>query len=469
MDLLEHAAGVWARKWVVLGVALLVAVAVFAWRSTAPEEYVATTTVQVRLPDNLVSDPSSQVDFYAQTVAGLATSRSVVERALDAAGRDDDADDAADEISAVVESDPGFLTITGFGGSGQEAADLADSLSEVLVAEVASQQADDLSDQRAAVTQAIADLGRDRRDALDDGTDPFEKAALDREREALLGSLRTLTEKVPWRLSVVERATAPTAPAAPTPLRDALLAFILALILAAEAVVARRALRGSLSVRDPGKDAADVAGVPALVVRPDRGATALTPLLPAIGSARSVSVVQQARVPRARTAGLLAELLAARGDDVLLVDANPARATVHAQYGVPVAPGLAELRHGDDSSGSTALDDLPRVDTVHVLAAGAAGAAGPDDRPLTEITKAAPQDRVTVAASIASVDDLLGLVADLDGPVVLDVDAATTKRQLRVDVATVRGLGLDLVAVTVATDSWRSRGARRQAQEPERS
>ena len=36
MDLLEHAAGVWARKWLVLGIAVLVAIGVYGWRSTAP-------------------------------------------------------------------------------------------------------------------------------------------------------------------------------------------------------------------------------------------------------------------------------------------------------------------------------------------------------------------------------------------------------------------------------------------------
>ena len=49
MDVLEQLAAVWAKRVVVLATALLVAATVFVWRSTAPEEYVATSTLQVRL------------------------------------------------------------------------------------------------------------------------------------------------------------------------------------------------------------------------------------------------------------------------------------------------------------------------------------------------------------------------------------------------------------------------------------
>jgi hypothetical protein len=474
VDLLEHAAGVWARRYLVLGIALLVAAGVYAWRSAEPEQYVATTQLQVRLPD-VQSDPGSQVEFYAGTVAGLVDSRPVVDDALAAAGRDDDVDDAAELLSAEV-SEAGFVEVSAYGDSAVEAVELADSLAAALVEQVAAEQADDLAEQRAAVTAAIAELGRDRADTFAAGADSFERAALDREREALLGSLRTLAERAPWTLAVVEPAAPPTAPAAPTPLRDALLALILALILAAEGVVVARAVRGSLSARDPAADAGGIAGVPGLLVRPDRGAAALTPLLPAVGSARSVSVVQVGGAPRAHTAGMLAELLAVRGDDVLLVDANPARPAVHAAYDVALAPGLAELRRLDGDPTSR-LESLPRVRHVHVLAAGAAtvsdGPDGPDGtdgtdgagdtgRPLTEIAKTAPQARVTVAASIEEIDDLIALVGDLDGPTVLDVDATTTKRQLRTDVETLRGLGLDLVAVTVSSGGREPRRERRQ-------
>lgn len=464
MDLMEHAAAVWARKYFLLAVALTVAVGVYALRSTAPEQYEATTTLQVRLPDTQVGDPSSQADFYGETVVGLATTRLVVEEALEASGRDVDPDDVVDDITAATDGDT-FLEISASGSTPTEAVELTTALAEVLIEQVAAEQADDFANQRAAVTQAVAQLGRDRRVALSDGTDPFEKAALDREREALLGSLRTIAEKTPWRLEVVVPAVAPRSPSAPTPTRDALLALILVLILGAELIVARRAWRGSLSVRDPAKDAADVAGVPALVVRPGESAAALTPLLPAVGSARSVNVVQSGDVPHAHTAALLAELLAARGDDVLLIDVAKARPTVHAAYGLEAAPGLAELRRAGNVE--TRLKELPRSHGVQVLPAGEVE-VGSGARQVADVVKAAPQDRVALAASISSADGLLDVVAGLDGPLVLDVNSEITRKELRSQVETLRGLGLDLVAVTIS--HHHQRGARefatRRASEP---
>ena len=455
MDLMEHAAAVWARKYFLLAIALTVGLGVYALRSTAPEVYEATTTVQIRLPDTQVGDPSSQADFYGETVVGLATSRLVVEQALEAVGRDDDPEDAADDITAAADGDS-FLELGASGSTPEEAVDLTVALADVLIEQVAAEQAADFASQRAAVTQAVAQLGRDRRSALSDDPDPFEKAALDREREALLGSLRTIAEKTPWRLEVVVPAVAPSSPSAPTPTRDALLALILVLILGAELIVARRAWRGALSVRDPAGDAAGVAGVPALVVRPDQSAAELTPLLPAIGSARTVNVVQSGRVPQAHTAALLAELLAARGEDVLLVDACTTRPTVHAEYGIDVAPGLAELRRSGNLE--SRLRSLPNARGVRVLAAGEVELSSKARR-LGDVVKAAPQDRVALATSVATIDGLLDVVADLDGPLVLDVGADITRKQLRSQVEALRGLGLDLVAVTVTTGD-RSAGRR---------
>lgn len=475
MDLLEHAAGVWARKYVILGVALLLAIGVFGWRSTAPDQYNATTTLQVRLPDTQTSDPSNQVVFYAETVAALATSRGVVEetlrsfvsaddpeKTLEVLSSADAIDDAVASVTAEAGSEPGFVLIEAVGATPTEAAELADALGAVLSKQVAVDQADDLDKQIKAADAALAELSRVRSRALVDGADPFEKAALDREREALLGAQRSLAEKTPWRLAVVEPANLPTSPSAPAPLRDALLALILALILGAEIVVARRAWRGALSARDPGKDAGEIAGVPGLAIRHDQSATGLTPLLPVLHSARTISVIQTGPQAQVRTAALLSELLAARGQDVLLVDANAARPTLHVEYDVALAPGLADLREGSVPAG-TRFKDLPHVRSLYVLPAGEA-VRSHEDRSLEEILKAAPQHHVTIAASVASIEDLLDVARDITGPTVLDIDISMTKRELRAAVDTVRGLGLDLVAVTVSLGSGSERGRKPRQQ-----
>lgn len=453
MDLIEQAAGVWARKWIVLVVALAAAAAVFVWRSAAPEEYSASTTVQVRLPEAGATDPAVQVPYYATSVAGLADSREIVARALAQAGRSgDDVDDASDHVSTSIDSTTGFVTITAGGSTGGEAAALADAMASVLGAEIATDQADDLAAQRAAVTDSIASLA-ERRRQIGSG-DVYAIAALERERESLLGTLRSLTDVASWRLAVVEPAQAPDSADSPQPLRDALLAFIIALLLAGEAVVVARALRGSLSARDPGRDAGDVAGVPAVLVRGEDGPTSLAPLLPQVETGRAVTVIQRGRAAGAHGASMLARLLAARGENVVLVDAAPHNPTVHATVGLSVSPGLTELGAGD-----RVFDELPERSAVRVLVAGRP-TQGSTSSQITRVIKDAPQDRVVIAAASRLVDDLLPISAALDGPTVLEVDASTTRRQLRTDVASLRGLGLDVVGVVVNQAARSARSSR---------
>ncbi|WP_148611753.1 Wzz/FepE/Etk N-terminal domain-containing protein [Nocardioides rubriscoriae] len=457
MDLLEHAAGVWARRWVVLVVALAAAAAVLVWRSTAPDQYVAQTTVQVRLPEDQASDPSVQVGYYADTVVGLTTSRGVLEKALTSLGRpaDEDAVSAVSgDVTAESGTQPGFVTVAATGADGVEAADLADAVAAVLATEVAADQADDLASQRAAITDAIALVGRERREVI--GRDNVAVAALEREREALLGSLRAVADRPSWRLAVVEPATIPDGPASPKPLRDALLALIVALVLAAEGVVLARALRGSLSARDPGRDAAATAGVPAVVIDPDDGPTAVASLLPVLEGDRAVNLVQLGDAPQARAATLVARLLAARGDDVLLVDVAPQRPTVDRELGLDEGPGLTGLAR---TLTPASLDALPQHDRVRVLTAGA---PAPGDHParVARVVEVAPQSRLVLAASVDDVDDLLDVSSALSGPTVLAVDAGVTRKRLREAVTALRGLGLDVVAVTV------HRGQRRSSRAP---
>lgn len=456
MDLLEHAAGVWSRRLLVLAVGLAVAAAVFVWRSSAPEEYAAETTVQVRLPESTSSDLALQVTYYAENVVGLATTRSVLERALENAGLPSDADavdEATADVAAASTARPGFATISATGRSGQEAANLADALAEVVAEEVATDQADDRDARSAAITEAIAEVGRQRREVLDD---TFALAALERERESLLNELRTAAAQPTWRLAVVEPAEVPDAPEAPRPLRDALLALVIALVLAAEGVVLVRAIRGSLSVRDPARDVTRTTGLPAVAVGPDDGPTALGGVLATVSDEHTVSVVQLGSPPRARTAAMLARLLAARGEDVLLADTTARSAAVHLELGIGRIPGLTDL---DPATSAEDLEQLQLVDGIWVLPAGRPSSGGIPAVLVDRVVEVAPQSHLVLAASAQHADDLLDVAAALAAPTVLVLDAGTTRKQLQQAVTAVRGLGLDVVAVVV--ERGNDRGARR--------
>src|SRR3712207_353988 len=117
MDLAEQMSAVWARRYAVVLTALLVAGLVFAWRTASPERYEASSTLQVRVPDIDASDPSTQVEYFAETVVGLLTSRSVVTDALAEVGSDADPDEVSEDVVTEAGGQPGFVTVTASGAT----------------------------------------------------------------------------------------------------------------------------------------------------------------------------------------------------------------------------------------------------------------------------------------------------------------------------------------------------------------
>ncbi len=450
MDLLEQLAGVWRRRFVVFGVALLVAAAVFFWRSSVPDEYEATTTMQVRVPVSEASDPSTQVDYYARTVIALATSRPIVETALLAADRTDDVGAAAAKVTAEQGAEPGFVDVSATGASPEAAAALSDEISAALSATITENQAEDLAAERAALRTALTDVARERADLP--RNQQLEKAALQRESEALRSSLRTAASKAAWQVLIVEAAEAPNGPITPRPLRDALLTFLLAAIVVAEIVIVRRSWRGTLSLRDPARDAGETSGVASVAVGPTDGPAALAALLPRVGDASTVLVIHQGARPSAHSASLLAELLAGYDERILLVDAGtPA---VHLEFGLSGSPGLTDLPEGHELPHAAhalraLLPTQSPVDRLDILPAGDGPRSANPGR-LDHIVSAGGFDRIVVSASVSGLDELVPVLTRLRGPVVLDVEPnAMTRKQLRKQMSALTGLGVEVVAITV--------------------
>lgn len=452
MDLSDQLAAVWARRMVVLVVALLVGAAVFAWRVTSPEQFEASSTLQVRPPVEDTSDPALRVSFYADTVIGLVTSRGVVAATLEELGRDEDPDDVVDLVAAEAGTQPGFVTVQVRDSSPARAVELADALVAAVDERVEADQAADREAERDALTQAIADVGL-QRDQLPQ-SDYAGRAALIRERESLLAALRSSAGRTSWQVTTVAEAQEPTSAVSPRPLRDGLLAAIVALLLLAEGIVVRRAWRGALSAREPARDVREAVGVPAVAVAPDDGVGALAALLPQLADAERVSVVHRGPTPSAHTALLVAELLAARGHDVLLVDVASARGSVHRELGVDAGPGFSDLPT-EERSLRRDLERLPRLGGARVLVAGSAEGAGAREpaATLARVVSHAGAERVVVAASVERPDELYAVLGQGSaGAVVLDVDGASaTKRQLREDAAALVGLQVGLAAATVQT------------------
>jgi hypothetical protein len=244
-----------------------------------------------------------------------------------------------------------------------------------------------------------------------------------------------------------EGAQVPSAPAGPGPTREAVLAFIIAGVLTAQFVALRRRWRGQLSVRDPAATVTGAVGLPAVAVPPGADAGALAALLPAVSPPRVVTVVRRAKRPGAQTGSLLATLLSRRLD-VLLVDGCPSRPSLGRELGVTTSPGLTDLPR-PDAALRTALRETETVHGVRVLTAGDGGTGGAAQL-LGRVVKADAAECLVIVGSWQRWEELAAVFGEVSGPVVLEVELKrATERSLRADVDGLRGLGADVVAVTV--------------------
>lgn len=452
MDLGEQLAAVWARKYIVLALALYAAVAVFGLRSVEAPTYEASSTLQARLPLTDSGDASTDASYYAESAIGLVTSPAVVADALDEAGIDGDPTVIADDVDAESAAQPGFVKVTARADSADGAAELANALVAAVDSRVAADQAEDLRAERRSLTEAIGSVERDL--AVVRPGDQIARSALEQEREALVSALQDTGSRPTWRIATVSVAESPASPISPAPLRDALLAFLLALIVAAEAVVIWTALRGTLSARDPARDAGRVAGVPAAGVRSRDTAGALVPILPAIDDVRCVLVLHHGPEPDARAGLLLAELLAARGRSVLLVDLAPDNPSLQVADAGETTPPTFGRMPGRDDALRRYLARTPAVAGVRVLPAGDDDGLSPTEvgERLTRVVEAGGADVVVACASVERRHQFFRYVGgDAPQAVLLHVPRRhATKRTVRDDADALRGLGKPVVGVVVS-------------------
>lgn len=389
MDLAGQLASVWRRRVAVLGGALAVGLVVLVVRLLTPPVYAAVETVRVDVRG--VAESSDAVAFAAQTVAGLAGTDALLSDAAERSGLAVGVADVAERTTVAEGETTGFLTIASDGPSPQEADALARAVTDALDARL-------VADNRTAVERATAPL-RDQLTALERelgalAPGSIARTGTEQRYTALVGAVTEIESRPGPSLILGPPAAAPTEPVSPVPVRDALLALVVALVLLAEGVVLVRAVRGRLSEADPGAHVARELDLPTVVL--DATADVETALVSLyrerLRGARAVVVVQLgARDGTVDLGGALAAV-------ARLVD----------------GPGLA------DGTGSA-----------------------PSGEPVVRSVRRPELDRTA-----------LGEVGQVPGPVLLAVDTATARApRLAPDVAALRAVGADVVAVLV----WRGR------------
>lgn len=449
----------WSARWRILIVSALIAFLVFARSNTIDELYAAEAKLSVTPGASSAGQvvPLQDSLFLARTYAEQATTVPVVRAALEQSELELSVDEATDALSAEAATDVGFITITATAPSPELAELLAESTALALVEAIDAQQEanialllEPVNEQIAAIEEQLGAMAADdpNRESLEARLGPLQTAAAERQ-------LRSQD-----RVVLVSPARADDSPVVPTPLRDAILAFIIALIVNAELAVLISVLGDRFS-RNFLDEIPRLTGLPILAEIPrgesDDTVEAFRTLrtnlrfLKAEDGLRTLAIVGvDAGCGKSYVAAHIARSSAHLDVPVLLIDADLRRPVLHEVFGVRVVPGFTDVRNRNDLirvtasvSGEPNLRFMPAgsstSDPVALL-----GDLGETLDALTEF------DLIVIDTPTSALfADAIAIAAQCDASLVV-VDAQTAKRRSVVNlVDSLRQVGANPVGVVV--------------------
>jgi len=378
MDLFDHFRAIARHRWVVLLASLAVGSAVFAWSYTRPPVYEATALITVTSGRAVSGQSVTEQDtlFLSRNYAELARTRPVL---ADAAVRSELALSVAEarrRVSSRAASDVGFITLSATGPSPDEATRLAQATADALIAAVTEEQAAAVRAALAPIEGEIAQVGAELAQ-LPSGAG---------NREVLVARYQALVQAATERrlapadrLALVSPARGDPVPVSPTPVRDAVLAVLVALVVNAELAVLMEVLRDRISGTEDDEESGKTMGLPVLTrIPPGDGEetqeafrTLRTGLmfLDTTGPLRTVAVVSaNPNAGKTFTSERLAASVAALELPAVVVDGDLRRPSVHREAGISVSPGLSDVLRG--SPLATALRPHPRRRNLQLVPGG---------------------------------------------------------------------------------------------------
>ena len=247
-------------------------------------------------------------------------------------------------ISAQDDDETGFITVTATAGSGDRAAEIANTVARALR----------VTRERAGVRKVDSSIANVEKEL--DQLPPGEEIQRDQLSERLQG-LRALRAAQSENTQVVEPARAPAAPISPNPRRNAILAFVVALLTAAGAVALAERLDRRLH---DSRDVERLTGTPLLAQVPASAfpGAAPDPQLPIVFQTlrdgltyfnvdqrlASLLVISPLKGDgKTSVATNLAVAFARAGKQVILVDADLRSPQIATRMGTPSTPGLSEV------------------------------------------------------------------------------------------------------------------------------
>lgn len=232
LDLAQHARDLRSVALPALLVALLVAAGVFTLRTAAEPQYEASVlarvdTAAVGEAQDITDGGTALQASYAETLADTEVLASII----DQSGVGWTTEQAQSRIAVTDGPASGLLQVTARGATGQQAAVVAAATVPALASAVrqrrlqdAAQAAVDLRTEAAAINSQLVDLAEN---------DPA-RPALEVDYQAALNRIAQVESTGLVNLAALSDPSVPDTPVSPYPLRDALLALLVTLILVAE-------------------------------------------------------------------------------------------------------------------------------------------------------------------------------------------------------------------------------------------
>lgn len=378
MDLFGHFRAISRHRWSVIVASVTVGAVAFAWSYTRPPVYEATALITVTSGRAVSGQSVTEQDslFLSRNYAELAGTRPVLADAAARAKLVLSAADARQRVSARAASDVGFITLSATGPTPDEATDLAQAAADALIAAVAQEQARAVQATLAPIDTEISQVGAELAQ-LPPGAG---------NREVLVARYQALVQAATERrlaptdrLVLVSPARGDSVPVSPTPVRDSLLALLVALVVNAELAVLIEVLRDRMSSAEDDEDSGEIMGLPVLARIPLGGEeetqeafrTLRTGLmfLETTGPMRTVAVVSaNSNAGKTFTCQRLARSVASLELPAVLVDGDLRRPSLHREAGISVSPGLSDVLHA--VSLSTALRRDARHGDLQLLPSG---------------------------------------------------------------------------------------------------
>lgn len=378
MDLWQHFRIIWRNRWRVLLVSLLIAGLVYLRSSSLDEVYAAEAILRVNPARSTNGDPVSQDNtlFIARSYAELAETTPVQRDAAQRSELGLPADEAERRLDVTLTGETGFLLVRATGEDRDAASRLADAMAETLVDEVETRQADELLEKIAPLQDEISLL--EGQLALTDEDDPA-RAALETRYETALTAVQNATFEETDEIEIIAPARAGGGPVTPTPRRDAILAFLVAVVVNSELAVLLAVVSGRFSGADASVEITQLTGLPVLARIPRGGGPQAMEAFRALrtnlifggdrDNLRTLAIVgAEPGCGKSYTSVNLAKAVSALGARVAVVDADLRRPVVHRMLALQQAPGLTDVTLPDDVRAVAQL--VPGDENLWVVSAG---------------------------------------------------------------------------------------------------